>query len=113
MGLNPKAMRASRWEGEPDPNLLAIEILMDILTLRRVKRTKRKESKVIKIKKYLILLVILMTLTSPAFSAAVYKVVDHEGIANFADDLGKVPDAYRIRVDTDKVSAWIISTGTA
>ena len=54
-----------------------------------------------------------MTLTSPAFSAAVYKVVDQEGIANFADDLGKVPDAYRIRVDTDKVSDWIISTGTA
>jgi hypothetical protein len=50
MALSPKATRGSHWEGEPDPNLLAIEILMDILRLWRVKRTKRNESKVIKIK---------------------------------------------------------------
>jgi hypothetical protein len=73
MALSPEAMRGSHWEGEPDPNLLAIEILMDILTLWRGERTKRKESKFIKVKKYLILFVILMTVTSPAFTAAVYK----------------------------------------
>ena len=64
-------------------------------------------------KKYLYLFVIFVTFTSPAFSATVYKQVGQEGIANFTDDLGKVPDAYRVRVDTDKVSAWIISTGAA
>lgn len=60
MGLNPKAMRASRRKVEPDTNRLALEILMNILTLWKIKRTGCKQSEVISMKKHAHFLVVLV-----------------------------------------------------
>ncbi len=52
--------------------------------------------------KRLILVSLLLMLASPA-GAAVYKWVDERGVVNFADDLEKVPPAYRDGVEEVKI----------
>lgn len=51
--------------------------------------------------KKLILVSLLLILASPAW-ATVYKWVDERGVMNFADDLEKVPPAYRDKVEEVK-----------
>jgi chromosome segregation ATPase len=52
----------------------------------------------VKMKKVLILLVLLI-FAVPAYAATVYKWVDREGIVNYTDDIGNVPQPYRNQVE--------------
>ena len=51
----------------------------------------------------LILLLLLSVLPSIFHAAEIYKWVDKDGTANFADDLNKVPPEYRDQVKTEEV----------
>jgi hypothetical protein len=48
------------------------------------------------------ILLILLIFSQPAYSATLYKWVDKEGVANFTDDLSKVPPSYRNRVEMEE-----------
>ena len=39
---------------------------------------------------------------SPVYAGPIYKWTDEKGVVHFSDDLGKVPPAYRNRVETEK-----------